>query len=170
MNDQRSAGLTVVEVLVAVVILGVAIVGLVQLQGASLGYTRQAEHMRTVTQIAEAELQWIRQTEIHPERTSCETYVPSGYACGVETNILGFMGYDVTVNAWSPGADADNDEPDISLRAFTTGQRYITGIAPTDGFELEEPTEPPPDEEEPVVVPDPPPCTGGKGKGKGGGC
>jgi len=178
MTHRWSSGLTLIEVLVALVILGAAIVGLVQLQGASLGYTKRAEHLRTVTQIAEAEVEWLRQTHIDPTRTECQTYVPPGYTCEVETNIHGFMGYYLNVHVWAPGTDPDANDPDITLQTFTTGQRYVTGIAPTAGFEVEEPTGPPPsggetpaDDEEDTSGQTP--CTGGQGKGKGqgkGGC
>ena len=174
MKRLKGRGLTVVEVLIALAILGAAIVGLVQLQGASIGYTKRAEHPRTVTQIAEAEIEWLRQTEVNPLRVQCQTYVPPGYTCAVETSILGFMGYDLTVNVWAPGNDQDSGAPDISLRAFTTGQRYITGIEPTDGFEVDPPSsEEPSDPTEEPEPTEPPPCTGGQGKGKGkgsGGC
>lgn len=149
-------------------VLGIAVLALVQLQGASLGYTRRAEQLRTVTQVASAELDWLRQTEVDPLRATCQTFVPVGFGCEVETSILGFIGYDITVSAWAPGTDIAQTGPDVTLRALTTGQRYITGVEPTDGFEPEPPAGPPTESEPPSEEPaDPAPCTGGQGKGKG---
>lgn len=170
----RSEGLTLVEVMISLAVLAVGIFGLVQLQGASLRYTSRAESMRTVTQIAEAEVEWLRQTEVDVLRTTCDSYVPPGYTCEVDIVPLGFIGYGITVSV-------ENRDANIELQVFTTGQRYITGTEPTGDF-TPDPGPPPgpgtgggePDPTDPPEDDTPAPCVNpgqGKGQGKGkGGC
>src|SRR5690554_1261671 len=64
MNARRLQGLTLVEVLIALTILGVGLVAAAQLQAASLRFTSQAELMKTSTQLAAGEVEWRRQTEL----------------------------------------------------------------------------------------------------------
>lgn len=56
MMRSRRNGLTLVEVLIALVVLGVGVAAAAQMQAASLRFSRQAEQIKTATQIAEAEV------------------------------------------------------------------------------------------------------------------
>jgi len=168
MRTHDRAGLSLVEVLIALAILAIGIVALANLQASSLQYTSRAEELRTVTQIAEAELEWRRQTLIRPDRVACESTVPAGFDCNVDIVPVGALGNDITVSVTSRSAD-------IQLSAFTTGQRYISGQVPDvigiiddgtgddtgGGNDDDPPTDPEPDD------PTPTPCVNpGKGKGK----
>ena len=163
------SGLSLVEVLIALAVLAIGIVALANLQASSLQFTSRAEELRTVTQIAEAELEWRRQTRIRPERTDCESIIPPGYDCSVEIVPIGALGNDITVTVTSRNAD-------ITLSAFTTGQRYISGQVPDIVGIIDDGTggdtgggtggDTGGDPGEPAL---PPVNNPGKGKGKGGG-
>lgn len=121
-------GLSLVEVLIALVILAVGIIALANLQASSLQSTSLAEELRTVTQVVEAELEWRRQTRINVASTDCESLFPTWVECEVQVVPVGALGNDITVTVTSRNAD-------ISLSAFTTGQRYISGRVPDEvGF------------------------------------
>lgn len=122
-RSNARSGLSLVEVLIALAVLAIGIVALANLQASSLRFTSTAEELRTVTQIAEAELEWRRQTEIQPLSTDCESTVPNGFECTVAIVPVGALGNDISVTVTSRNAD-------ITLSAFTTGQRYISGQMP----------------------------------------
>ena len=174
MNRVRNAGLTVVEVLVALVILAVGVAGAVQLQAVALRMSSQAESIKTSTQVAEGEIEWRRQTEIVTGAAMpCASYVPDGYACDVtiepcnavganltltcEAGLASPVAYRITVEVQSPRTQA------YSLSTVTTGS-YVAGVVgdgtvtpPDEGGG----TEPPPDEgggEEPPPDEEPPPA------------
>ena len=147
-----SEGLTLIEVLVALAVLGIGIVSLVQLQGTALQYTANAEGIRTVTQVAESELEWRRRTS--ERSTTCVTFRPSWIdECTVTLTELGTNAFEVTVNVSGRQSSAQ-------LVSFQTGQSYVGGILtefatlpdededgpsdPTDPTDPTDPVEPPP--------------------------
>ena len=159
-------GLSLIEVLIALAVLAIGVFALASLQASSLQYSSRAEELRIVTQIAEAELEWRRQTRIQPARTDCESIIPAGFQCSVEIVPIGALGNDIAVTVRSRSAE-------ITLSAFTTGQRYISGQVPDivgildDETDDEETGETPPPAPPPPALP--PVNNPGKGKGKGGG-
>lgn len=78
-------GITLVEVLVAVVILIVGIATLVQFQGTSLRNTALAEAINETTRLVRGELEWQRQTALVPGDIECSYLIPEGFdSCSVE--------------------------------------------------------------------------------------
>ncbi len=78
-------GFTMVEVLIALVVLAIGVIAAVQLQASSLMFSSQAEATKQVTRVVEAELQWRRQTELTLGQTQCQSFVPPGFTrCEVE--------------------------------------------------------------------------------------
>lgn len=78
-------GLTVVEVLIALVVLAIGVIAAAQLQASSLLFSSQAEAIKQVTRVAEAELQWRRQTALDLGDTDCQSFVPPEFSeCRVE--------------------------------------------------------------------------------------
>ena len=113
-------GLTIVEALIAIVVLGVGIVSLVQLQATALRSTALAEQIRTVTQVAEAELEWRRHTAL--DSVDCVSFRPEWISdCSVATSRLGTNAFLVTV--YVAGREAE-----VELSTFRTGQLYVGGL------------------------------------------
>lgn len=138
MTRLRDRGLTVVEVLVSLVILALGVAGAVQLQAMSLRFSNQAEHLKTATQVAEAEVEWRRQTEVVTGSSmSCATVVPTGYSCQVDVvpcnAIAGSSTLTCEIGLVSPTAyridvTAGSDLiPPFTLSTVTTGV-YVTGV------------------------------------------
>lgn len=192
----KLSGLTLVEVLIAVAVLGVGILALAQLQVFSLQNSGRAGVLRTVTQIAEAELEWQRQLRFADVESfevlgeDCSTFRPAGFGC--ELDIVGCspvgdgvtcaaglsnpIAYQITVRAFS-----DSRPVEFEQSVTTTGQRYIAGVRSSGEI-----VDPPPngsagggedngddDEDDdtgaPIVTPGPPPgVPGGPPPGRGG--
>lgn len=170
MMRSRRNGLTLVEVLIALVVLGVGVAAAAQMQAASLRFSRQAEQIKTATQIAEAEVEWRRQTELElGDDLDCASYRPDGYDCVVDVEPCNAVGteltltcayglvspvaYRITVDVAPPNGNA------FSLSTITTGT-YVTGVVGT-GETAEPPTppaEPEPDPTDPPVEPPAKPC------------
>lgn len=172
MNGTAARGLTIVEVLVALVILGVGVMAAAQLQATSLRFTSQAELIKTSTQVAKSEVEWRRQTELTTGSSlTCASSVPEGYTCEVDIvpcNAVGSppsltcapllvnpVAYKITVEV-----GGDRIEPFI-LSTVTTGA-YVTGVIGTGEIATEPttPADPPTTPEEPGEpgAPDPRPC------------
>lgn len=82
---KHMSGLTLVEALVAIAILGVGILALAQLQAASLRNSALAESINRTTRLARGELEWQRQTALDPGDTSCSALVPADFGtCRVD--------------------------------------------------------------------------------------
>lgn len=80
-----ASGITLVEVLIAIVILAVGIFALAQLQAISLRATAQAESLNRVTRLVRGELEWQRQTALEPTSATCSALVPDDFdSCTVE--------------------------------------------------------------------------------------
>ena len=147
----RSAGLTLVEVLVAIVVLAVGVLALAQLQAASLRNTALADAINQTTRLVRGELEWQRQTAVSPDVTDCEVALgglPAGFSdCSVEILpcALAFTEggggqlvcaedaapstYRVTVTAIGPRGQ------ELTLQTLYTGL-FVSGAAgaPPDGF------------------------------------
>ncbi len=81
----RAAGTTLVEVLIAVMVLAIGIFALVQLQATSLRHTAQAESINRVTRLVRGELEWQRQTALEPASLACSSLIPGDFtSCTVE--------------------------------------------------------------------------------------
>ncbi len=168
MRHSRIGGLTLIEVLIALVVLGVGVAAAAQMQAASLRFSRQAEHIKTATQVAEAEVEWRRQTELEVgESLDCASFIPDGYSCVVQvdpcnavgeqleltcaTGLVSPVAYKIIVGVTPPNGSQ------FVLSTVTTGT-YVTGVVGT-GETAEPPTppaEPDPDPEEPEVEPSKP--------------
>lgn len=79
MRRSRSDGLTLVEVLIAIVILTVGIFALAQLQAASLRATATAEAINSTTRFVRGELERQRQSAVAPVfGETCSADLPEG--------------------------------------------------------------------------------------------
>jgi prepilin-type N-terminal cleavage/methylation domain-containing protein len=82
---RTSDGVTLVEVLVAVVVLAVGIAMLLFLQGNSLQTTNRAQAINETTRLVRGELEWQRQTALAPGDIECSYLIPEGFnSCTVE--------------------------------------------------------------------------------------
>lgn len=172
MKARGSSGLTVVEVLIALVVLAVGVMGAAQLQATSLRFTSQADLLKTSTQVAEAEVEWRRQTDLTMGLgMGCESHVPDGYGCEVDIVPCNAVGASLSFTC-APGlvnpvayrisvtVDGARLDP-FTLSTITTGT-YVTGVVgtgevapwPTDPTD---PTDPPTDPGDPEPS-DPRPC------------
>lgn len=80
-----AAGITLVEVLIAIVVLAVGIATLVQLQANSLRHTTLAQALNETTRLVRGELEWQRQTALAPGDIECSYLIPDGFSsCTVE--------------------------------------------------------------------------------------
>lgn len=78
-------GLTIVEVLIAIVIMAVGILALAQLQATSLRNTAVADAINRTTRLVRGELEWQRQTALEPASIECSALVPDDFEeCKVE--------------------------------------------------------------------------------------
>src|SRR6056297_572575 len=81
----RQAGLTLIEVLIALVVLAIGIFALVQLQALSLRSTADAQAMNRTTRLVRNELEFQRQTALAPGATTCSSTIPDDFEqCAVE--------------------------------------------------------------------------------------
>ena len=88
-SDRRgtgtTAGLTLVEVLVAISVLSIGILALAQLQTVALQNTARAEAINRTTRLGRGELEWQRQTALEPGSDLCSALVPEDFTgCSVD--------------------------------------------------------------------------------------
>lgn len=183
MTKSRAGGMTVVEILIALVVLAVGVMAAAQLQTSSLRYSRQAEQLKTGTQIAEAEVEWRRQAAVTVGADQpCVSYLPDGYTCSAtvvpcnavgaamtltcEQDLVSPVAYKIAVTV------AGTSTPAFTLSTLTTGV-FVSGVLGTGDTEAGTGTsEPPSEPTEPTdpgdSEPDPRPCV--KYAGKSGIC
>lgn len=132
----RNHGISLLEILIAVAILGVGILALFILQARSLQYGAKAEQLTSVLEIARAEMEWRVKTSIpsvtagapcntRPGDSGCTVtivgcnVVSGSFTCGVllESPIA----YQVTVAATGFRGDT------ATLTTVSTGYDYIAG-------------------------------------------
>lgn len=70
---RRTAGLTLVEVIVALAVLGVGIAAMAALQSGALSNTVVAREITQATRLAQNEVAWQRETAIEIGSTECKT-------------------------------------------------------------------------------------------------
>ena len=177
MKRDSDTGLTIIEVLIALVIFAVGVMALAQLQTSSLRFSSQAEQLRTATQIAEGEIEWRRQTAITVGANPCDSYTPEGFTCSVTiipcnasgdgltcaAGLVAPVAYEITVAVTGPRIE------EFSLRTVTTGT-FVSGVLADGSVDPIPPgDEPDPgdggDEPDPPPIEDPEPCrTKGKSK------
>ena len=171
MTKHRRYGLSLVEVLIALAVLGIGIVSLVQLQGNALRFTASAEQIRTVTQVAESELEWRRRTTVADP--NCVTFRPDWIeTCTVTRTPIGTNAFEIAVSVVGRQAS-------VQLSSFQTGQTYVGGIVnqvsipipPSEPSEPSDPTDPAdpvdptdPTEPEDPLPPPPAPCVNPQGR------
>jgi type IV pilus modification protein PilV len=75
MKLKQMSGLTLIEVLVAMMLLSVGVIAAAALQGTALRASSKATRIQAVTKIAEAELDYRRQVDLsETETANCETH------------------------------------------------------------------------------------------------
>lgn len=87
-------GLTILEVLVAIVILAVGILALAGVQTSALRTNRQAQTINQLTRLAASEMELRRQTVAAPGTSTCLTTVPDTFVqsdCEVEVVPCGII-------------------------------------------------------------------------------
>lgn len=168
MIQDKARGLTLVEVLVALVVLAIGVVAAAQLQAFSLRLSSQAEILKTSTQLAEGEVEWRRQTEVFTGTDmSCESSTPEGFGCSVDVEPCNAVGASLTLTC-APGlvnpvaylisVTVSNARSDpFTLSTITTGN-YVTGVIGTGEVDEEpgdtgDPSGDPDDPQPPAAVP-----------------
>lgn len=138
----RSRGFSLVEVLVAMVVLAIGVLGVAQLQASSLRASAKGEAIQDVTGIARAELEARLQMGLSPlSSQNCGTRVPDNYDCRVKVDRCaivggsltcagvesGGVGYEITVTATGPRGDV------VSLSSFAGAVVSAAGDTVEDG-------------------------------------
>lgn len=180
-------GLTLVEVLIALVVLSVGVMAVASLQATALRANSRAEAIRGVTRVAQAELTWQRYSEVGPytaENPSpidgassyaypCLSILPADFACTFEItpcnlvsdaltcqrDVVSPLAYRIAVTA------SDARGTSVTLSAVSTGG-YVAGTGGDDGLAdppdgSGPPSDPPPAVDpgpEPTPTPPPAPC------------
>lgn len=84
---KSSTGLTLIEVLIAIVVLAVGVLAAAAMQTTALRASNDARAIQGVTKIAEAEIEFRRQIDLTTpagKGTTCKTAVTTGYTCVVD--------------------------------------------------------------------------------------
>jgi type IV pilus modification protein PilV len=76
---KQQRGLTLIEVMVAMILISIGVIAAAALQGTALKNTSKAQAVNEVTELAENELEWQRQSDA--SASTCESDIPSGYTC-----------------------------------------------------------------------------------------
>lgn len=137
----RAAGLTLLEVLIAIMVLAIGIFALAQLQAVSLRNTATAEAINRTTRLVRGELEWQRQTALEPDEIECSALVPEDFGdCRVlvEPCDLIFLatggaafecGEDVPPSSYRVSVSASGPRgQELELRTIWTGT-FIAGAA-----------------------------------------
>lgn len=138
MTTRRTAGLTLIEVLIALMVLAIGVVAAAQLQAASLRFSGNAADLKVATEVAKSELEWRRQTALTVGADqACASNLPDGYSCAVTVLPCNAVGSDFSLTCAeglvSPVAyqisvtAAGNRTAPFTLSAVTTG-KYIGGV------------------------------------------
>lgn len=83
---KSSTGLTLIEVLIAIVILAVGVLAAAAMQTTALRASNDAQAIQGVTKTAEAEIEFRRQIDLTAtagQQPTCKTAVATGYTCVV---------------------------------------------------------------------------------------
>jgi prepilin-type N-terminal cleavage/methylation domain-containing protein len=121
---KSSAGLTLLEVLVAIVVLAVGVLMAAAMQTSALRASNDARAIQGVTKIAEAEIELRRQIDLTTtagKATTCKTAVQTGYTCQVEVRPCQLSGTALSCTGVS-SASADADQAVVTV----TGPRSKT--------------------------------------------
>lgn len=148
-REGRVEGFGLLEVLIALAVLGIGILAYTQLQARAVLFTSQAEGLRTLTRVAEAEIAWQQLNAVgtyasftfdddaaNPYLYPCDSDLPGNVSCSFEVFPCGVnaagafscsrsttnaQAYEIVVYA------EDNRDNELTLRSISTGQ-YIAGI------------------------------------------
>lgn len=125
MGSGRSYGLTLIEVLIAIAVLAVGILGVAQLQGATLRSTALAQALNETTRAVRGELEWQRQTAVAPvDGGTCETVPDSFESCTVEVVACAYV---VDVDT---GVATFACEPDVTVTTPSTYRVTVSAVGP----------------------------------------
>jgi prepilin-type N-terminal cleavage/methylation domain-containing protein len=122
MNSAK--GLTLLEVLVAIVVLAVGVLMAAAMQTSALRASSDASAIQGVTKIAEAEIELRRQIDLTTtagKATTCKTAVQTGYTCQVEVRPCQLSGTALNCTGVG-GSSADADQVVVTV----TGSRSKT--------------------------------------------
>lgn len=104
---KSTAGMTLLEVLIAIVVLAVGVLAAAAMQTNALSATNDARAIQGVTKLAEEKIEFHRQldyndplTERNPE---CEA--PGGYTCTIEVRACQLSGSTLSCTGFGTGAD-----------------------------------------------------------------
>lgn len=107
---KSGTGLTLIEVLVAIVILAVGVLAAAAMQTTALRASSDARAIQDVTEFAEREIELRRQFDLSSttgKSTTCTSVapVPTGYTCAVEVRACQLSGS--TLSCTGTGTEAD---------------------------------------------------------------
>src|SRR5690554_5965437 len=148
---RSSAGLTLIEVVVALAVLGIGVFAAIQFQMTSLNASSNAEILQQLTRIGQAEIEWRRQTAINLGTQDCQTFRPASYpSCTVtmtpcvmlpseytftcNPSVLSPIAYNVSVTVEGPR------DLGFQLESFYTGI-YVAGASGSQGDAWQYPPE-----------------------------
>lgn len=112
---KSSAGLTLLEVIVALVVLAVGVLLAATMQTSALRASSDASAVQGVTKFAEAEIELRRQIDLTAsagKAPTCITSVTSGYTCQVEVRACQLSGSSLSCSG--TGSDADQVKVTVS--------------------------------------------------------
>lgn len=160
---RTNAGLTLLEVIVAIGVLVIGVFAAVQFQMTSIRATGDSEVMQQLTRIAQAEIEWRRQTAIDLGSHECQTFRPEGYvSCEVtmtpcvmlpgqntftcNPSVLSPIAYQVRVEVEGPR------DLTFGLESYYTGI-YVAGATGSQGDAWSYPPDDPEDDTGAPVTP-----------------
>jgi prepilin-type N-terminal cleavage/methylation domain-containing protein len=133
---KQQKGLTLIEVMIAMMVIAVGVIAAAGLQATALKNTAKAQAVNEITKIAENELSVQRQLDLGD--TTCQTQVSSGYTCSVamvpcniqsgamicsSTVSSGIRAYQVSVSV------ADSRQNSISLSTIVALKEFAGQVA-----------------------------------------
>jgi len=146
---RSSQGLTLLELVVAIAVLLIGIFAAIQFQVVATNASSTSEVVQQLTRLAQAEIEWRRQTTIDLGTHECQTFRPAGYpVCTVtldpcvilagqnvftcNPSVLSPIAYRVAVHAEGPR------DQTIDVVAYHTGI-YVAGATGSQGTPWEYP-------------------------------
>lgn len=112
---KSSAGLTLLEVIVALVVLAIGVLLAATMQTSALRASSDATAVQNVTKLAEAEIELRRQVDLTApagKAATCITSVTQGYTCQVQVRACQLSG--TSLSCMGTGSDADQVKVTIS--------------------------------------------------------
>jgi Tfp pilus assembly protein PilV len=133
-GSRSRAGISIVEILITVVLLGVGALAALGLQVSALRASGTAESLQTLTRVAESELQFRRGIErggaTLADAGTCRVFVPDSMTCAVVVTPCALASGALTCSGVA-AADATAHRVQVTTTATRGGDIVLTGLVAT---------------------------------------